>query len=366
MSRLLRPAAALIMIAVVLTGCGRTDIKETSGTKESKKAPVSESYTEADIDDITEVTDTEPVETKPVSTFKYDVYKTSPMFDEVMGEDMASAYQNMLTAVMNGETEFECSDSNTYDWMIGQYPYNFCPVLKEHAVSMGYYDGKGHIELDCSYEQFREELQEFGVLVEDMMNEVFEDDYTDFEKALALYMYFSEYGNFTYDYDAANSDVYLDTNSILKVMTTRYGICGDLSTTYSFLLAQADVDAGTIGGVRSSDGAPHGWSLIRLDGQCYQIDPTYALGMDGYMAYFMMDTDKRELEDGYMREDFTYVNHYTIYAPVAYDVTEFYCDDNRYEDLWDMTVLSFDPDTKTMCCYDYYGNTVEVDYSGLE
>ncbi|MBO7451498.1 MAG: transglutaminase domain-containing protein [Clostridiales bacterium] len=363
MKRMIRTTAASLALILLLGGCSKTtDINTTEATSTSVETTSTETTVET-IEITTETTETEPEKS---NSFKYDIYATSPMYDEVMGEDMAQAYQNMLHAIMNGETEFECADQNTYDWMTGQYAFSYCPVLYEHMIEEGYSDGVGYVSLDISYEEFYQELDEFGVLVEDVLNEVFEEDYTDFEKALALYIYFSECGNFTYDYEAANADEYLDTNSILKVLETRYGICGDFSTTYSFLLAQVGVDAGTIGGIRSSDKAPHGWSIIRLNGKCYQIDPTYALGYDGWMAYFMMDTDQRENEDGYMRDDYTYVNNYTQYGPVEYDVSEFYCEDDKYSVLWDKTVCDFDPETKTMYCTDFYCDPIEIDYSELE
>lgn len=367
MKRSIKTMAVLAAFTMIMTACNKTVVNET------RKVVIGDddmlqTYTEATDDVLTESeTITEPEETEVKSDyFKYDPHVTSPIFDEVMGEDQVEAYNNLIDAVLSGERSFECADKDTYDWMMGQFPYLWCPILRDYIEAEGFSDGTGYFSLSISDEEFEKELDDFSLLVEDLMNEVFEENYTDFEKALSLYLYFSEPGNFYYDYDAADSPVYLNTNSIVKVLTTRYGICQDFATTYSFLLAQAGVDAGVCSGKRSLDGAFHRWSIVRLDGQCFFVDPTYAIDLDGVATYFMETTYQREFNDFYPEEDYVYINNYTIYGPEEYDTEEFACDDDRFNVLRGLRVTGFEPDDKLIDCIDCYGEECQVEYAGLE
>lgn len=92
---------------------------------------------------------------------------------------------------------------------MGQYPYLLFPVIDEYidipTEGPAFTDGVGYFAYTIPYEEFKEKLQEFENIVVGILNKALEDEYSDFEKALALYQYFISH--YTYDYDTYNSDV---------------------------------------------------------------------------------------------------------------------------------------------------------------
>lgn len=354
---------------LILTSCSTVKTEDTT----SAESTVVEETTEVTGETTEETTATEETTTVKESHYTYDPYCTSEMLDQVYGEKRHDAYISLVDAAMNGRHEFECEDQDTFDWMIYQYPYQSCPVLSQ------YYDGfsdptlvvggKLGLKFTISDEEFAEKNEEFKDLVEGILNEVFEDDYTDFEKALALYLYFCTPGNFVYDYDMVNNPEALDYLSIYRVLTERKGICQDLSLTYSYLLRQAGVEAGVVSGQRGYDDELHQWSLVRINGKYYHVDPTYALNTSGDLQYFLMDDDAREACDDYGRDQWTYVGYYSILS--EFDVSVFKSDDKRFSELWKGSYATFSPDTKTIQCSALNEDTgfyeiTELDYSELE
>ena len=228
----------------------------------------------------------------------------SVYMEEVFGKDMCDAWYNLVDAVMAGEDTFACKDQHTYDWMMGQFPEHCLPIMKElidlawdreHSVI----NGVASFTYLVSPEEAKARIEEFGQQIEDMLNEIFEDDWSDFEKALALYIFFSDH--YVYDYETYMKmyEEYVDYTSCYRFFQTGIGICHEISSAYSYLLLQAGVQATTMSGNRAYDEAGHQWSFVRINGKNYHIDPTYALGTGGDLCYFMMTDAQREAEDCY-------------------------------------------------------------------
>ena len=162
--------------------------------------------------------------------------KVCPDFmEEVFGKDMCDAWFNLVDAVLNGENTFACKDQYTYDWMMGQFREYLLPILpelidyawdREHSVI----DGVASFTWLVPPEEAKARIEEFGKQIEDILNVVFEDDDSDFEKCLALYIYFSDH--YTYDWDtyAKMSDAYVDYTSCYRFFQTGIGICHEISS----------------------------------------------------------------------------------------------------------------------------------------
>lgn len=278
--------------------------------------------------------------------------KVCPDFmEEVFGKDMCDAWYNLVDAVLAGENTFACKDQYTYDWMMGQFREGLLPILpelidyawdREHSVI----DGVASFTWLVPPEEAKTRIEEFGKQIEDILNEVFEDDYSDFEKCLALYIYFSDH--YTYDWDtyAKMSDEYVDYTSCYRFFETGIGICHEISSAYSYLLLEAGVQATTMSGNRTYDHEGHQWSYVRINGKEYHIDPTYVLGTGGALRYFMMTDAKREEEDSYDPATFYAVSHYSQDHPHP----AYVADDETFSPLWDLFFESLDHETHTVLC----------------
>ena len=294
----------------------------------------------------------------------------SVYMEEVFGKDMCDAWCNLVDAVMAGENTFACKDQHTYDWMMGQFPEHCLPILpelidyaydREHSVI----DGVASFTWLVPPEEAKARIESFGKQIEGILNEVLEDDYSDLEKALALYVYFSEHYEYDYDTYMQMYDKYVDYTSCYRFFQTGIGICHEISSAYSYLLMQAGVQATSMSGNRGYDQAGHQWSFVRINGKNYHIDPTYALGTHGQLRYFMMTDEKRAEEDDYIPSTFYAVSHYSRENPHP----DYTADDDTFRPLWDKDFDSFSHETHTIRCWTesgYYGEWTEFlfDYAG--
>ena len=295
--------------------------------------------------------------------FEFRPVVISSIFRDIMGEDMYKAYCNYVTAVQNGEDSFEVKDEHTYDWMIGQFPSQLQPVYYEYTES-GYggafKDGKATFQYKIPKEELAAKEKEFEKLVTDILNENLRDDYSDFEKALALYLYISN--NYTYDYDSyykMNDDPFMHF-SAYKFLTNKTGICSECSATYSFLLLQCGVDAALAGG-NNYNGEGHGWSYVTINGKYYHIDPTYAMGKPNCLSYFMMTDKQRENEDGYKKSNTLIGCHYKE----DHNGDKYDANDDFFAPLWGGTLTSWDHKKKLIYYTDTNGNPATFDYSSV-
>jgi len=367
-TRMKRIISTLLVIIFVLSAVSCSRTADNSATSESAATDVTT------LASITELT-AEPTESTTETTkdnkghFKFNPKVCSPIMTEIMGEKMRDAWFSLIDAVYAGETTFECADDDTYNWMMGQFPHLCLPVIEDlitacddrnHPVK----NGVAEFKYNLPPEEVRQKIDEFGEMVEGILNDNLRDDYDDVEKALALYEYFHK--TCEYDYDAADELTRHDVDYLtaMRVFNEHKGICCELATAYSFLLTEAGVDATTMSGNRSYDSAGHEWSYVRTGGKCYHIDPTYAICYKDSLklAYFMMDDDKREEEDSYDRSSF----YMTCCYATEYDRPCYPADDKKYEYLWDKTFVSADHESRKMVCTgineDGYETECEVEY----
>ena len=123
-------------------------------------------------------------------------------------------------------------------------------------------------------------------------------------------------------------------------MTTKIGICCEIAEAYSYLLLQLGINAATV--INSK----HEWSIIKLDGKYYHIDPTFGLSDWDNLAFFMMNDEQRIYTALYNDNKFQYVAYYD--PEVAPDFT---ASDDTYKPLWDYHMTYFDPTEKKIECW---------------
>ena len=359
----------LLEQGTVFAGLKRTTFEEISAGYAAPDADVSaqadaEGGERGDYIDMAGLPDT------PRSHYTFQPNICSDFMEEVFGRDMCDAWHSLVDAVMAGENTFACKDQHTYDWMMGQFPEHCLPVLRglidyawdrEHSVT----DGVASFTWLVTPEEAKAKIDEFGEMIEGMLNEIFEDDYSDFEKALALYDYFSKTYEYDYETYMKSLETYVDYTSCYRFFQTGIGICHEISSAYSYLLLQAGVQATTMSGTRDYDKAGHQWSFVKINGRCYHIDPTYALGKGGDLRYFLMTDEKRQAEDGYVPSTFYAVSHYSQDNPHP----DYTADDETFRPLWDMMFETFFHETHIVLCQKEVGDYgewayCEFDYAG--
>lgn len=370
MKRLLSIIIAVLTSIAVLSGCSRR-----RGAYESTQPP--ETFCPATQEAAAEITaETTPALTpeptpeaaaeateEPLGRFAFQPKVCSVFMHEVFGEDMCEAWYNLVDAVMAGENTFACRDQHTYDWVMGQFPRLCFPVFvelidlaedREHSVI----DGVASFTWRVSPEEAASEIEEFAELIEEILNETMRTDYSDFEKAVALYDYFSN----TYEYDYETYDkmleTYVDYTTTYRLLTTGTGICSEIAPAYSYLMMQAGVEATTM------MGPDHEWSYIRINGHDYHIDPTYLLSNKGALTYFMMTDDQREYH-GFSKDDFTITSNYSDDNPHP----DYAADDDTFSKLWDYSFEELIPNENILRCWKYTEGWekeyLEFDYSGF-
>ena len=201
----------LALLLSVLSGCA-------AGTPAGPSVPPE---TAAPVPAETEAVpaETEPAPTEAVpsptpvpeehSHYSFQPKVCSSYMTEVFGEAMTETWFSLVDAVMAGETSFACPDEDTYWWVMGQYPDRCFPVLKDLIfygpdVDEPVKDGMAEFTFTVPQEEAAAKIAEFAALVEDILNETLRDDYSELEKALALYLYFSHH--YVYDYESARPD----------------------------------------------------------------------------------------------------------------------------------------------------------------
>ena len=140
-----------------------------------------------------------------------------------------------------------------------------------------------------SREAHLEKLAAFRTALEAILEETLFFGDSEAEKAILLYHAIS----YTVDYFQVDY-THAQTNAFYA-LTEKKAICYSFADAYNYLLRQVGMTAYLIKGCRSSDLAPHGWSLVEIDGAYYHCDPTWESSMcDGAgLYYFGLSDTKR-------------------------------------------------------------------------
>lgn len=355
----------LVIVVTSICSCSYKEAESTDVSGEvtqevipevSETTEVTEEIIETEITE----TETEPY-VKKESHYTFKTHVSSTLMNEIMGEDMLEGYNNLVDAVLNGEDSFECKDEYTFKWVMGQFPYLLFPVVAEYLCMDEYRDGRGYFHFTIPDEEFQEKLQEFETVTVDILNSCLEDDYSDFEKALALYLYFIK--TYVYDYDTydAMRYEYQENISGYRLLMGETGICQEISVAYSYLLLQAGVDATVLKAVRGFDNEPHQWSLVTIDGKYYHIDPTYGLGLLNSLDYFMMTDEIRAERDSYDPKEYI---PSTVYAQ-DHEYPDISVTDDTYSDLWGVYIYWWKPEENEIIYYDEYNNEQVFNYGDV-
>ena len=258
--------------------------------------------------------------------FKTFVY--SDFYREIYDEATEETFRAYCEAVSKGETEFVCtSDDFMITTRLKMLASEYMPLAYTYAkITAIDADNVAHIDYDLSADEFLAKLEAFKNKVIQILDETCKAGYSDAENAIAIYDYFAK--NFTYTTYTSSYVVIMEGN----------GVCQDFASAYDYLLGQVGIDAGVCNSMLNKQ-VPHTWSLIRIDGEYYHADPTYALSNPGTIRYFGFTDEMRAGLDNY--EEFPFTYGFGLYED---NDGKFKSEDDRFVELSDTSDYELDLD----------------------
>ena len=294
-------------------------------------------------------------------TFNPHVFST--FYRKEHGEILQSVFFDYVDAVRAGEDRFRCPDDAGANWSSGRFATMFFPVAGLYVDAEYVGNGWAEITYKIPKEEFLAKEREFEEKIVEILNDVLEEDYTDLEKALALYEFMTEYCVYDYEMLAHNEeDEWTDRQSGYRALTEKQGICWEIAVLYQFLGLQCGIDMDeVVGAPVDPDQDLHAWDYLCLDGQGYLIDATWGLTTNRKpdLKYFLFTDELREDRDGY-RKDSCDVGFEGLYG--ARKKFSFDADDERYGDLWSGKYLAFDEGEKCIFYWDAGGDLKRFDF----
>ncbi len=301
--------------------------------------------------------------TSEMKSFEFNPHVYSPVLAEEIPQDYWDSFYNLCDALREGETTFECSSQEAYDFcMLPSTLANFFPAAcmkvsgESSDGSVPYENGTGRIYYKMPVEEFTAREEGFEELITDILNSNLEYDDDDFEKCLKLYLYIA--GNYYYSDD----DIEMGECAFYHTFMTRTGMCVDFGAVYGYLLLQVGIDALDIGCFEPD--MCHAWTYVVLDGQGYHVDTTWALTScydtdEVYMEYFLMSDEDRN-QDGCLVRDLTMQALPKFF--LSNSVIRLKADDERYSFPDFSTFDSLDEENKILYYKDVYGEVHGMEY----
>lgn len=295
------------------------------------------------------------------SRYTFNPHVFSTFYLKEHGTDRRDVFYRYVDALRAGADGFECPNEGYANWSSGKFANMFFPVAGLYADAEYVGNGWANITYKIPKEEFLEKERDFEERVVAILNDVLEDDYSEFEKALALYEFLTEYT--VYDYDMMeHNEEWADRQSSYRVLTEKRGICGEIAILYQYLALQCGVDMDECVGMPVDyNNDMHAWDYIKLDGKGYLIDATWGMTAKRTpdLTYFLFTDELREKRDGF-RTDSVDVGFNGLYG--ARKVYSFEAVDKRYSALWEGTFVAFDENEKCIFYRDQYGEMHRFDY----
>ncbi len=288
---------------------------------------------------------------------------TTHVFSELStshyGEAKKQALFNLVDALREGKDTFEAADIGAYSWTVGRlstyfYPASTACIDTNNINDDNFKDGTATVPYIVSKEEAKKLQEEFDQLVLDTINDAVSDDYTDFEKALALYEFITL--NWTYDYELYEHNgepEWMDKGSVYRCLKDKLGICWELAGMYNYLLEQCGINAEESGGFLISKSESHAWTFIKLNGEYYNVDVTWGLTEDGLsnLQYFLTTDKIREENDGFPID----MMYFSGTDELSRTSCSMHATDESFAPLWEGRYVGMDRTAKNVIYWDANG-----------
>lgn len=323
-----RICAVCLIFILLLTGCGIKAPKEETVTTEAVATTEVETTgvdTEETTEETTEAVTEEDKWNVPVNhTWNPHVY--GEIFMEMYGEEDEENLYRLIDAVLAREETcaFELSNEAII-WDLSLIMDQICPLFSKLLSDYRVEAGVVYLEYNYDKAQQDEMIQAFKDSVEHIISSSVMETDNQTMAALAIYHFYSSV--VSYDYAAVgdyNADI-----STYRALVDYWGICQSFSDAYTYLLLQCGITAVVVSSFNAD--AAHQWTLVKLNGNYYHMDPTYEDGYGGEgLVFFGMTDTVRELYD-FPIEKFNVMN--------MWGCNDFQANDDTFAKLWNIYVV---------------------------
>lgn len=193
---------------------------------------------------------------------------------QTLSEEVRLVYEQIYDAVLNFKTDVFLStieqdtlnkafrsvmlDHGGIFWVSG---YTFTKYKKADTVTA--------ISFTPEFTMSKEEAQEIQVRIDSVAQEILSGIYidaSDYEKTKYVFDYLAS--NIRYNTDAK------DSQNIMSVFLNGETVCQGYASAMQYLLEKVGIVCSVVTG--TADGLPHAWNIIKLDGEYYFFDVTWA------------------------------------------------------------------------------------------
>lgn len=138
-----------------------------------------------------------------------------------------------------------------------------------------------YISLNEPYKKYTNEINKFNDAVDDFLEDI---DTSASEWSIARSIHDKLLNDVTYDYDACNNDSSYDRaynayGALVSNSTGKphYAVCDGYTQAYIYLLQQVGIEAVYLCGLAGAgdDMGSHAWTIVRIDGNWYEVDVTW-------------------------------------------------------------------------------------------
>ena len=191
-------------------------------------------------------------------------------------------------------------------------------------------DDNGNMAAMPQYFFTQENVAKYNQKIQDAANKLIMDlkltEGSELDKVRKVHDYMC--ANVQYDYDGANvKDVtrFITTHNIIGVFAHKKAQCEGIAKAAKVLLNAVDVKCIFVTGKAKGLGhgiGEHGWNIVSIDGDPYQLDITYDIGAttDGYISY-----DYFNITDTQIRKDHVFSTGYpkcTLHGASYFETTD--------------------------------------------
>lgn len=284
---------------------------------------------------------TESPRTKSSFT-EYIPYVLPPITKEMMTPNQIDIFYRFCEAVLANEESFECDNYSDLETVFYLVVRTCCPYAYQVATIQDSWEVSGNvvkIQYRGDLEWRKSKYDGFKNAVEDLLQNVLKEEYSDFENALALFEYFTD--NYVYDFEHNGQDP--ENIGAYIPLIRKTGVCQNFAAAYTFVLLQTGCDVDNMEGAMSeTEATSHEWNIIRLDGQCYMIDTTWGLGRND-LKYFLMTKEDRQEDGQYFIGDMDVGLLLKDYGDDRY-----LCNDTKYSELHQALEYTWNPEDNTI------------------
>lgn len=327
--------AVCLCFLLLLTGCGskkdNEGIKTTEKVATTEERTTEEGTTGVDTEEIT-ITTTEENDISEEDKWNVPInYTWNPhvygdIFKELYGEEDEEKIYVLIDAVLAREEscDFDVKNSEII-WDFGLIIQQICPLFDKLVSDYSFESGVAYFEYRYDKAEHEEIIKNFKDRIEDIIcSSVMETD-NQTMAALAIYHFYSR--SIEYDHEAVD-DFNADITPYRALMEYE-GICQSFASAYTYLLLQCGITAVNISSF--VDDLAHEWTLVKLNGNYYHMDPTYEEGYGGEgLIFFGMTNDIREIFD-YPIDNFNVMNIW-----LGSDIQ---ANDDTFANLWNINMI---------------------------